>query len=648
MRETENLVDVNRLKEAINRQLEEVIRVKKTRDSNQKHEGQVVRFSDGVARVMGITDARIGQRVVFESETTDAHGRPGRIDGLVMDIEPQWTECVVFGEERFIKEGQRVVIEEQDRERSFSVPFRESFIGHVIDPLCTVQRIADENDDVVDESIPVHRLSIEVPAPIISVRAEVKKPLLTGIRVVDSTLPIGLGQRMLIIGDRGTGKTALATTMMINHGKDGGCKLEAETHGKKKLFIYTAIGKKISEVKAVYEKLKDSDVDFIVVSTKANDPAALVYIAPFAATSIAEYFRDRGRDVVVVYDDLTNHANAYRHVSLLLKRPPGREAYPGDIFYLHSRLLERASNIHLKKTAGGFAAATIQEVSSGGKDNKDFTTASITAFPIVQTKESDFSAYIPTNIISITDGQIYLDPSLMNKDIFPAVSVGLSVSRIGGNAQGPVMKAITKDIKGDLAVYSEKMKYQSFGLELDTQGKAAVAHGERLVDFFKQPLFNTSSESRTVAGISLIYIAKKFLDKLLSQKSEDVKGTSPGEVALEREIVEKLLKATTINAVRTIFFGSTADSTRFTTVFTEFMTAFKLGMLKPEPDKKKEYADFQEDLKKNKLIKIAGDFYVTVAFCEQFFGKDHKMDSSMTLERLGTRFIKAIGEMSNA
>jgi F-type H+-transporting ATPase subunit alpha len=525
-------VELADLRKAINAKLEQLITIKSTKDIDQDYTGYVVKFSDGVARVMGIKRARIGQRITFYAETINERGENTLIpiDGMIMDIEPQWTECVVFGEERYIKEGQTVEIKEEDRHVPFTINFHPGLIGCVIDPLCNVQKLDDEDEEVPVEG-QIQKLPIEVPAPLIANRAPVNRPLYSGIRVVDSVLPIGLGQRMLIIGDRGTGKTALAKTAMINYGAQGSAVDEPGVGLKngKKVFIYTAIGKKVSEVKSIYADLAQSGIDFIVVMTKANDPASLVYISPFAATSIAEYFRDQGRDVVIVYDDLTNHANAYRHVSLLLKRPPGREAYPGDIFYLHSRLLERSSNVFLKHTGKGFIHASAEEytIAKSTSNSDRYITASITALPIVQTKESDFSAYVPTNIVSITDGQIYLDPVLMNNDMFPAVHVGLSVSRLGGDAQNGVIKALTKSIKGDLAAYNDKMKYSTYGLELDDIGKRTIKHGSRIIAFFKQGLLNTSSEYDTARGISKMYMLK-FLEEMfwksISEQSEEKVG----------------------------------------------------------------------------------------------------------------------------
>ncbi len=529
-------VELADLRKAINAKLEQLITIKSTKDIDQDYTGYVVKFSDGVARVMGIKRARIGQRITFYAEALNENSETViiPIDGMIMDIEPQWTECVVFGEERYIKEGQTVEIKEEDRHVPFTINFHPGLIGCVIDPLCNVQKLDDEDGDIPVEG-KIHKLPIEVPAPLIANRAPVNQPLYSGIRVVDSVLPIGLGQRMLVIGDRGTGKTALAKTVMINYGAQGSAVDEPGQGLKngKKVFIYTAIGKKVSEVKSIYADLAQSGIDFIVVMTKANDPASLVYISPFAATSIAEYFRDQGRDVVIVYDDLTNHANAYRHVSLLLKRPPGREAYPGDIFYLHSRLLERSSNVYLKHTGNGFIHASAEEYTIAKKSaNSDrYIAASITALPIVQTKESDFSAYVPTNIVSITDGQIYLDPGLMNNDVFPAVHVGLSVSRLGGDAQNGVMKALTKSIKGDLAAYNDKMKYSTYGLELDEIGKRTIKHGSRIIAFFKQGLLQTSSEYDTARGISKMYMLK-FLEEMFWKSISEQPDEKIGEYTI--------------------------------------------------------------------------------------------------------------------
>lgn len=611
-------IELADLKKAINEKLEQLITIKSTKDIDQDYKGYVVKFSDGVARVMGIKRAKIGQRLTFYAEVQNESNEHiiMPIDGMIMDIEPQWTECIVFGEERFIKEGQTVEIKDQDRHVPFTINFHQGLLGCVIDPLCNIQKLDDEDEDIDTEG-EIHKLPIEVPAPLIAHRAAVNKPLFSGIRVVDSVLPIGLGQRMLIIGDRGTGKTALSKTIMINYGAQGSAKDEVGQGLKngKKVFIYTAIGKKISEVKSIYADLAQSGIDFIVVMTKANDPASLVYISPFAATSIAEYYRDQGRDVVIVYDDLTNHANAYRHVSLLLKRPPGREAYPGDIFYLHSRLLERSSNVYLKHNGQRFVHASAEEylIAKQTKNSDRYITASITALPIVQTKESDFSAYVPTNIVSITDGQIYLDPTLMNNDVFPAVHVGLSVSRLGGDAQNSIMKALTKTIKGDLAAYSDKMKYSTYGLELDEIGQKTIKHGARIIAFFKQELLHTSSEYDTARGISRIYMLKFIEDKLwnaISEKSEDK----------QSEFINKLL----VNP------GKTGEQNMKAKILESYFSMTKFGVKKTE-----------NIILTDKQVLLSDDSFAVSKDFLSFFTIDSNADK-MTAEHLYDAFVSCL------
>lgn len=621
-------MELNELKKAISNKLEKLITIKSTKDSNQEYKGYVLKFSDGVARVLGITKARIGQRLTFYSEIINENGEKTNIliDGMIMDIEPQWTECIVFGEERFIKEGQTVEIKAEDRNLPFTINYSDSYLGKVIDPLCNVQKI--DNDTAESEGVDdtnIHKLSIEVPAPLIANRAPVNKPLFTGIKVVDSVLPIGLGQRMLIIGDRGTGKSALAKTMMINYGINGSVGIEksSDLKNNKKVFIYTAIGKKISEIKSIYSDLSKANIDFIVVLTKANDPASLVYIAPFAATSIAEYYRDLGRDVVIVYDDLTNHANAYRHVSLLLKRPPGREAYPGDIFYLHSRLLERSSNVFLKKTKKGYKHSSAEEwsISNQNQKDKDFITASITALPIVQTKESDFSAYVPTNIVSITDGQIYLDPTLMNNDVFPAVHVGLSVSRLGGDAQNNIIKALTKSIKGDLAAYNDKMKYSTYGLELDEIGTKAIYHGKRIILFFKQRLLETSSELDTAKGISLIYMCKYFEELFWGQLNKE------NVIQYEKQL-SRLLKKPFENSGPELNKKSSKKL-----LLDKYFALNKFGMIKPD------------DVSKisDKFIILKNDNYMILReFVDFFHLEEEKKVEDMTLDEIYDSLVKVI------
>lgn len=487
---------------------------------------RVVEFSDGVALVEGLTGAKIGQKIILpdSSERTDTKYE---IFGQIMDIEENYNgevyaRCIIFGEERFVKEGDLVKIADEDKnepvwqDNVLSVEVSEETLGKVVDPFGRFISIEDKDGNFEPKvfsnenttKIAIEKRPIEVEAPQMSFRAPVEKQLLTGVKVIDTILPIGFGQRMLFIGDRGTGKTTLALTIFKNQA----------IINKDIILIYAAIGKKITEVKKIVNLLqyefKCLDRTIIVLS-KANDPAGLVYITPYSATSIAEYFRDKGKDVIIVYDDLTSHADSYRHISLLLRRPPGREAYPGDIFYIHSRLLERASNIYLKNRDGRYYHCSVKE--------NPTKTASITAIPIVRTKESDYTAYIPTNIISITDGQIYFDSDLANNNIFPPINVGLSVSRIGSRLLSYPLKIVSKDLRADLAIYKEKEKYSNFEFELDEKDKLFMELGSDLISFCKQDEFEIETEEDIIDSLVekyLIFVLKdlgkndylKFID----------------------------------------------------------------------------------------------------------------------------------------
>lgn len=487
---------------------------------------RVVEFSDGVALVEGLTGAKIGQKIILpdSSERTDTKYE---IFGQIMDIEENYNgevyaRCIIFGEERFVKEGDLVKIADEDKnepvwqDNVLSVEVSEETLGKVVDPFGRFISIEDKDGNFEPKvfsnenttKVAIEKRPIEVEAPQMSFRAPVEKQLLTGVKVIDTILPIGFGQRMLFIGDRGTGKTTLALTIFKNQA----------IINKDIILIYAAIGKKITEVKKIVNLLqyefKCLDRTIIVLS-KANDPAGLVYITPYSATSIAEYFRDKGKDVIIVYDDLTSHADSYRHISLLLRRPPGREAYPGDIFYIHSRLLERASNIYLKNRDGRYYHCSVKE--------NPTKTASITAIPIVRTKESDYTAYIPTNIISITDGQIYFDSDLANNNIFPPINVGLSVSRIGSRLLSYPLKIVSKDLRADLAIYKEKEKYSNFEFELDEKDKLFMELGSDLISFCKQDEFEIKTEEDIIDSLVekyLIFVLKdlgkndylKFID----------------------------------------------------------------------------------------------------------------------------------------
>ncbi len=402
------------------------------KDIDVSETGVVISVGDGIARIYGLERVMASELVEF----------PNGIMGLVLNLEEDNVGAAILGEDEHIKEGDIV----KRTGRIIQVPVGEALVGRVVNPLG--QPLDGKGPIEAKEFRP-----IEEKAPGVVVRQPVKEPLQTGIKAIDSMIPIGRGQRELIIGDRQTGKTALAIDTIIN---------QKETDV---FCIYVAIGQKQSTVAQVVDKLRQHGaMDYtIVVSATASDPAPLQYIAPYAGCTMGEYFRDTGRHALIIYDDLSKHAVAYREMSLLLRRPPGREAYPGDIFYLHSRLLERA--------------AKLSDELGGG---------SLTALPIIETQAGDISAYIPTNVISITDGQIYLETDLFYAGIRPAVNVGLSVSRVGGNAQIRAMRQVAGSLRLDLAQYRELAAFAQFGSELDKATQAQLARGERLVEILKQ------------------------------------------------------------------------------------------------------------------------------------------------------------------
>ena len=394
--------------------------------------GVVLSVGDGIARLYGLEKAMAGELLEF----------PHGIMGMVLNLEENNVGAALLGEDRHVKEGDTV----KRTGKIVQVPVGEPLVGRVVDPLG--QPLDGKGPIEVTE----YR-NIEEKAPGVVWRLPVKEPLQTGIKAIDSMIPIGRGQRELIIGDRQTGKTALAIDTIINQkGKDVYC-------------IYVAIGQKQSTVAQVVDRLRQyGAMEYTtVVSATASEPAPLQYIAPYTGCTMGEYFRDTGRHALCVYDDLSKHAAAYRQMSLLLRRPPGREAYPGDIFYLHSRLLERAAKLNEKLGEG-----------------------SLTALPIIETQAGDVSAYIPTNVISITDGQIYLETDLFYSGIRPAVNVGISVSRVGGNAQIKAMKQVAGSLRLDLAQYREMAAFAQFGSDLDKATQAQLAKGERLVEVLKQ------------------------------------------------------------------------------------------------------------------------------------------------------------------
>ena len=434
---------------------EEIISILKSEIENfdseatDKETGTVIWVGDGIATVYGIEHAMYGEIVVFDNG----------VKGMVQDIKRTEIGCILFGKDTGIREGTRVV----RTGKKAGIPVGDAFVGRIIDALGAP--IDGQGEIESTEYRP-----IEQDAPGIVDRKSVSEPMETGILAIDSMFPIGRGQRELIIGDRQTGKTAIAIDTILNQ------------KGKDVICIYVAIGQKASTVAKIVNTLKKHDaMDYsIVVSSTASDPASLQYIAPYAGTAMAEYFMHKGKDVLIVYDDLSKHAVAYRAISLLLERSPGREAYPGDVFYLHSRLLERSS--HLSDKLGG---------------------GSITALPIIETQAGDVSAYIPTNVISITDGQIFLESNLFNAGMRPAVNVGLSVSRVGGAAQTKAMKKASGSIRIDLAQYREMEVFTQFASDLDDATKAQLQHGKALMELLKQPLSHPLSMHEQVLTLCM-------------------------------------------------------------------------------------------------------------------------------------------------
>jgi len=394
--------------------------------------GTVMSIGDGIARVYGLDKVMAGELLSF----------PHNVAGIAMNLEEDQVGVVLLGEYTEVEEGDEV----KRTGRIMSVPVGDAMVGRVVNSLG--QPIDDKGPVNTDKFIPIERL-----APGVIDRQPVKEPMATGLKAIDSMIPVGRGQRELIIGDRQTGKTAVALDTIIN------------SKGRDLICIYCAVGQKRSSVAQVVKTLEDyGAMEYtIVVSASASDPAPMQYIAPYAACAMGEFFRDTKRHALCIYDDLSKHAVAYREISLLLRRPPGREAYPGDVFYLHSRLLERAAKL-----------------------NDELGGGSLTALPIIETQAGDVSAYIPTNVISITDGQIYLETDLFNSGVRPAVNVGLSVSRVGGNAQIKAMRQVAGTLRLDLAQYRELAAFSQFGSDLDKATQAQLARGGRLTEILKQ------------------------------------------------------------------------------------------------------------------------------------------------------------------
>jgi len=418
--------------------------------------GQVLSVGDGIARVYGLDNVQAGEMVEF----------PGGIRGMALNLETDNVGVVIFGSDATIKEGDTV----KRTGAIVDVPVGKGLLGRVVDPL------GNPIDGKGDITGIAERRRVDVKAPGIIPRKSVHEPVQTGLKAIDTLIPIGRGQRELIIGDRQTGKTAVAIDTIINQKK-----VNAGTDEKAKLYcIYVAIGQKRSTVAQIVKTLEDAGaMEYTtVVSATASEPAPLQFLAPFSGCAMGEWFRDNGMHALIIYDDLSKQAVAYRQMSLLLRRPPGREAYPGDVFYLHSRLLERAAKL-----------------------NEDNGAGSLTALPIIETQANDVSAYIPTNVISITDGQIFLETDLFYQGIRPAVNVGISVSRVGSSAQIKAMKTVAGPIKGELAQYREMAAFAKFGSDLDASTQKMLARGERLTELLKQPQYKPFAVEEQVAVI---------------------------------------------------------------------------------------------------------------------------------------------------
>jgi len=436
--------------------------------------GQVLSVGDGIARVYGLDNVQAGELVEF----------PGGIKGMALNLESDNVGVVIFGDDRSIKEGDVV----KRTGAIVDTPVGKGLLGRVVDGL----------GNPIDGKGPIdytERRRVDVKAPGILPRKSVHEPMSTGLKAIDALIPIGRGQRELVIGDRQTGKTAIILDTFLNQ-KAAHVANASETD---KLYcIYVAIGQKRSTVAQFVRMLEEAGaMDYsVVVAATASDPAPLQYIAPFTGCAIGEFFRDNGMHAVIAYDDLTKQAVAYRQMSLLLRRPPGREAYPGDVFYLHSRLLERAAKL-----------------------NEDHGLGSLTALPVIETQANDVSAYIPTNVISITDGQIFLETNLFFQGIRPAVNVGISVSRVGGSAQIKAMKQVAGSLKGELSQYREMAAFAQFGSDLDAATQRLLNRGARLTELLKQPQF---SPLKTEEQVAVIFAgANGYLDDLPVSKVAD-------------------------------------------------------------------------------------------------------------------------------
>jgi F-type H+/Na+-transporting ATPase subunit alpha len=466
--------------------------------------GTIISLGDGIARVHGLDKVMAGELLSF----------PHDVAGIAMNLEEDQVGVVLLGEFTEIKEGDEV----KRTGRIMSVPVGDAMIGRVVNSLG--QPIDDKGPIATDKFLALERL-----APGVIDRQPVREPMATGIKAIDSMIPIGRGQRELIIGDRQTGKTAVAIDTIINN------------KGNDLICIYNAIGQKRSSIAQVVKILEDyGAMEYtIVVAASASEPAPMQYIAPYAACAIGEYFRDTKRHALCIYDDLSKHAASYREISLLLRRPPGREAYPGDVFYLHSRLLERAAKLS-DKNGGG----------------------SLTALPVIETQAGDVSAYIPTNVISITDGQIYLETDLFNSGVRPAVNVGLSVSRVGGSAQIKAMRQVAGTLKLELAQFRELAAFAQFGSDLDKATQAQLNRGQRLVEVLKQDQYSPLPFSKQILMIlagTAGYLDDMPMDQVRDFETELYKFVDTSNPALLRTVMEKktlddALKGDLVNVIK--------------------------------------------------------------------------------------------------
>ena len=476
--------------------------------------GTVIQVGDGIARVHGLNNVKASELVDFGNG----------VKGMALNLEYDNVGCVLMGQDHLVHEGNTV----KRTGEVISIPVGKDVIGRVVDPLGNP--LDGKGAIKADKNMP-----LDIVAPGIIDRQPVKQPLQTGIKAIDAMVPIGKGQRELIIGDRQTGKTAIAIDAIINQ--------KNIPESERCICIYVAVGQKQSTVAQVVKTLTDfGAMDYtVVVSATASDPASMLYIAPYAGCAIGEYFMWQGKDVLIVYDDLSKHAQAYRQMSLLLRRPPGREAYPGDVFYLHSRLLERACKLS-KENGGG----------------------SLTALPIIETQANDVSAYIPTNVISITDGQIYLESSLFLSGIKPAINVGLSVSRVGGSAQRKTMRKVAGTLRIDLSQYQELAGFAQFGSELDKESQRQIARGKRMTELLKQ---NQYSPLKVGEEVLVLYAGTHgYLDSIevhdvlryekellayVRAERQDVLDALNTATELSKEVEEKITSV--LDAFKTVF-----------------------------------------------------------------------------------------------